>query len=214
MPEKNFLRSFLILSAFGLCLYGCVGPTERGGAQPSPTVTPVPGKALIVFVRPRTYITLVDSARAPVFKANIGGLVPEAVGVDSDPEIIGIVNAKTMAAYQIEPGEHLFMVVGGENADFMTADVLPNKTYYVLILARPGRFRVLFSFKAVDKQEQGSKDFKEIIASSTWVAKTAETLDYAASNMRSIRSRQSQNYRQWTQKAESQRPRLLPEDGT
>jgi len=79
-----------------------------------------------------------------------------------------------MAAYQIEPGEHLFMVVGGENADFMTADVLPNKTYYVLILARPGRFRVLFSFKAVDKQEQGSKDFKEIIASSTWVAKTAE----------------------------------------
>jgi len=106
------------------------------------------------------------------------------------------------------------MVVGGENADFMTADVLPNKTYYVLILARPGRFRVLFSFKAVDKQEQGSKDFKEIIASSTWVAKTAETLDYAASNMRSIRSRQSQNYRQWTQKAESQRPRLLPEDGT
>src|SRR5437899_8903073 len=77
-----------------------------------------------------------------------------------------------MVAYQLEPGRHLFMVVGGEDADFMTADVLPNRTYYVLVSARPGRFRVRFSFKAADKQEQGSKDFKEILASSAWVAKT------------------------------------------
>ena len=214
MTRTNFLRSFFILSAFGLCLYGCAGPTERGGAQASPTVTPMPGKALIVFVRPPTYITLVDSARAPVFEATNSEPAPETAGKDSKPEIIGILNAKTMVAYQIEPGRHLFMVVGGEDADFMTADVLPNRTYYVLVSARPGRFRVRFSFKAADKQEQGSKDFKEILASSTWVAKTTEALDYAASNMRSIRSRQYQNYRQWTQKAESQRPRLLPDDGT
>jgi len=174
----------------------------------------MPGKALIVFVRPPTYVTLVDYGQAPVFKTKNSDSALKTGGKDAEPEIIGILNAKTMIAYHVDPGRHLFTVVGGENADFMTADVLPNKTYYVLILARPGRFRVLFSFKAVDKQEQGSKDFKEIIASSTWVAKTAETLDYAASNMRSIRSRQSQNYRQWTQKAESQRPRLLPEDGT
>ncbi len=213
MTRTNFFRSFLILSVFGLCLHGCAGLTERGGAQLRPTVTPMPGKALIVFVRPPTYITLVDSARAPVFEARNSESAPETGGKDSKPEIIGILNAKTMTAYQIEPGRHLFMVVGGENADFMTADVLPDRTYYVLILARPGKFRVRFSFKTADKQEQGSKDFKEIIASSTLVAKTTEALDYAASNMRSIRSRQYQNYRQWTQKPESERPRLLPDDG-
>jgi len=174
----------------------------------------MPGKALIVFVRPPTYVTLVDHARAPVFEAKNSEPTPETAGRDSELEIIGILNAKTMTAYQIEPGRHLFMVVGGENADFMTADVLQNRTYYVLILARPGKFRVRFSFKTADKQEQGSKDFKEIIASSTLVAKATESLDYAASNMRSIRSRQYQNYRQWTQKPESERPRLLPDDGT
>ncbi len=214
MTKTNLLRSLLILSAFGLCLYGCAGPTERGGAQPGPTVTPMPGKALIVFLRPPTYVTLVDYARAPVFEAKDSETAAQTAGKDSEPEIIGVLNAKTMVAYQIEPGRHLFMVVGGENADFMTADVLPNRTYYVFILARPGRFRVLFSFKAADKGEQGSKEFKEIIASSTMVAKTTEALDYAASNMRSIRSKQRENYRRWTQKAESERPRLLPDDGT
>src|SRR5437667_2922056 len=88
MTRTNFFRSFLILSVFGLCLHGCAGLTERGGAQLGPTVTPMPGKALIVFFRPPTYITLVDSARAPVFEARNSESAPETGGKDSKPEII------------------------------------------------------------------------------------------------------------------------------
>src|SRR5437899_12074868 len=124
MTRTNFFRSFLILSVFGLCLHGCAGLTERGGAQLGPTVTPMPGKALIVFVRPPTYITLVDSARAPVFEATNSEPAPETAGKDSKPEIIGILNAKTMVAYQIEAGRHLFMLVGGEDVDVMLAVVI------------------------------------------------------------------------------------------
>jgi len=197
-----------------LGLYGCGGTPERSEAPLSATIAPLAGKALIVFVRPPTGITLVDYAQAPVFNAKNRDSAPETVGKDSEPEIIGILNAKKMVAYHVDPGRHLFMVVGGENADFMTAEVLPNRTYYVLVLARPGKFRVLFSFKAVDKQEQGSKDFKEILASSAWVVKTTEALNYAASNMSAIRSRQNENYRLWTQRRESERERLLPDYGT
>jgi hypothetical protein len=91
--------------------------------------------------------------------------------------------------------------------------VLPNKTYYVSVLARPGKFRAVLSLKAVDKQEQESKDFREIIASSSWIVKTPEAVSYATSNMSSIRSRQLEGYRIWIQKPESERQRLLPDHG-
>ena len=210
MTKTNSLSSLLIVSAFGLCLYGCAGPTERGAA--SPPVVPMPGKALVVFVRPPAYITIIDYGRIPVFEAKKSDSVTETAGKDSEPEIIGILPVRTMVAYHVDPGRHLFMVLG-QFADFMTADVLPNRTYYVFALARPGKFRALYSLKAVDKQEQGSKDFKEIIASFKWVVKTPEALNYAASNMAAIRSRQDESYRVWIQKAESERPRLLPDDG-
>ena len=172
----------------------------------------MPGEALVVFVRPPAYITIIDYGRIPVFEAKKSDSVTETVGKESEPEIIGILPVRTMVAYHVDPGRHLFMVLG-QFADFMTADVLPNRTYYVFALARPGKFRALYSLKAVDKQEQGSKDFKEIIASFKWVVKTPEALNYAASNMAAIRSRQDESYRVWIQKAESERPRLLPDDG-
>jgi len=76
----------------------------------------MPGKALIVFVRPPSYITILDFGRVPVFKAQNSDSVPEKVGKDSEPEIVGIFPIRTMIAYHVDPGRHLFMVVG-ENAD-------------------------------------------------------------------------------------------------
>src|SRR5258708_18999007 len=213
MVKTNPLYSLLVMCALELFLYGCGGTPERNDTPLSATVTPLAGKALIVFVRPLSYITIIDYPRAPVFEAKYAESAPETVGKDSEPEIVAILPVKTMVAYHVDPGRHLFMAVG-ESADFMTAEVLPNRTYYVLVLARPGKHAPLYSFKAVDKQEQGSKDFKEVIASSRWVVKTPEALSYAASNMPVIRSRQYESYRLWIQKAESKKPRLLPDYGT
>src|SRR6266853_737424 len=207
MTKKNF--PLLVVSAFALCLCGCTGPA---GTQSAPSVAPMPGKALIVFVRPPADVTIIDFGRVPVFEAKNSDSVPEIDGKDSEAEIIGTLPVRTMVAYHVDPGRHLFMAVG-QSANFIAADVLPNKTYYVLVLARPGKFRAVFSLKAVDKQEQESKEFQEIIASSSWIVKTPEAASYAASNISSIRSRQLEGYRTWIQKPESERPLLLPNDG-
>ncbi len=210
---KSASLCFLVC-ALELMLHGCGGTPERSEARPSAAVTPWPGKALVVFVRPPSGLTFVDYARAPVFRAQSAELVLDPVEKNSEPEIVGILPANTKIAYQIDPGKHLFMAVG-EGADFMAANVLANRIYYAVVLAQPGKGgRPHYSFKAVDRQEQGSKDFKELLEAARWVVKTRESLSYAASNMAAIKIKQYDGHRFWIQTTESERPNLLPDYGT
>src|SRR5882672_10885864 len=112
MTRLSFSHSlFFLLSAL---LYGYGDPTHSADT----VVGPTEGKALVVFVRTLSSdATSVDFRRSPVFELKSGASVPE---------LVGILSVRMMVAYQIDPGMHLFMVVG-ENADFMTADVLPNR---------------------------------------------------------------------------------------
>ena len=207
MTKSNSPQSLLIFSVFSMCLYGYGGHIGfiKDAHSATVTVTPMEGKALIVFVRaPSSDVTSLDYRRSPVF---------EITNSKSEPELVGILPVKTKIAYQIDPGKHLFMVVG-EIAEFMTAEVLPNSTYYVLVLARLGNRAAIYSLKAIDKREQISKDFKELIDSSKWVENTPVSLNWASSNMASVRSAQSASYSRWAQRPESERPHLLPDDGT
>jgi len=144
-----------------------------------------------------------DNARSSIFEIRDNS---------PDPQIVGLGGGGTKISYQVDPGKHLFMVVG-ETADFMAADVLPNSTYYVWVMVLEGKWRARYSLKAVDKQEQNSKDFIEQLASSKWVENMAVSRDWAASNMPSIRTRYTQYYPLWTKKPESERSSLLPNDG-
>ena len=62
---------------------------------------------MIVFLRPSTLGFAVQSS---VFNAT-----------EDTPDLVGIVAAKAKVAYQLDPGDYLFMVIG-ESADFMTAN--------------------------------------------------------------------------------------------
>ena len=208
MRNSDSSVSLFVALATVLCFYYGIGdsakPLSKAHAAGA-AVTPMEGKSLIVFVRALSSdATSVDYRKSPLFSLK---------GSESQPELIGILSAKTKLAYEIDPGQYLFMVVG-ENADFMTAEVLPNRVYYVLVLARIGNRAAIYSLKAVDRQAQTAEDFQELFASSNWIRNTPASLNWASSNMATIRPIQHQYYRLWTQKPDSEKPRLLPDHGT
>ena len=205
MTKTSALHQVVFAAVLSLCGYSGHIKFIQDAHAASATQTPIEGKALIVFVRTSSDATQLNYLSSPVFEIKNGS---------SEPELVGILREKTKIAYPLDPGKHLFMAVD-EIADFMTAEVLPNMTYYVLVLARPGNRRPIYSLKAVDKREQNSKEFRELIASSKWVEKTADSLNWAAkmSNKVAIASKQQRDYEPWISKPESERSRLLPNDG-
>lgn len=156
------------------------------------------GKAMVVFMRP----------------SNIGGLIQSSVFEikNGNPELIGIVSANTKVSYQLEPGSYLFMVIG-ESADFMSAELEANKTYYALVTPRIGWWKARFSLKPIHSAELDSAEFNEWQEECKWVENTPASDAWARENMSSIYSKHKEYYADWMEKAASDRPKLLPEDG-
>jgi hypothetical protein len=159
---------------------------------------PASGKSMIVFMRPSGLGFAIQSS---VFEIR-----------DDEPELVGIVAAKKKLTYQLEPGKHLFMVIG-ESADFMSADLEPNKIYYALVTPRMGMWKARFSLKPVHADELDSKQFNEWLDACEWVENTPASDRWAADNMASIISKQREYYIKWMDKEASERPALLPQDG-
>lgn len=193
------------LSCFSVCMLallvaGCAGTVKNMQPVPPESIVSAPqeGKSLLVFMRPSGLGFAIQSS---VFE------------IKSDkPSLVGIVAAKTKVSHQLEPGEHLFMVVG-ESADFMSAELEANKTYYALVTPRMGAWKARFSLKPVHANELATSQFTEWEEACEWVEKTAASDEWASSNMASIQSKQSKYYEKWMNKDVSERPRLLPGDG-
>jgi len=160
---------------------------------------PEKGKAVIVFMRPSGVGFAIQSS---VFE----------VKDNKTASLAGIVAAKTKVAYRLDPGKHLFMVVG-ESADFMTADVLPDKTYYAFVTPRMGVWKARFSLEPKHKQELNTADLNSELDSCKWVEKSPESEDWMRDNMEDIESKRAEYYPEWMQKDEADRPHLMPEDG-
>jgi hypothetical protein len=128
------LTALLVL---GASVVGCtrrnVNMTPTG--QAAATLKPHPGNSLVVFLRPGRAAGLVHAS------------------VYDDDTILGVSSANTAIPYQAKPGTHRFMVVG-EAADFLDADLVEGRTYYVLVGYRTGAWRVRFSLVPLDPQRQ------------------------------------------------------------
>jgi hypothetical protein len=197
-PSFNVVAT---LFALVLLLSGCAGQVrhmEEVAATGSP-VLPEPGKALVVFVRPSGFGFAIQSS---VFAIN-----------DNSSSLIGILAAKTKIAYQAEPGKHLFMVIG-ENADFMSATLEANKTYYAQVAPRMGLWKARFALEPVPKKELDTPELKSSLEDCRWVQKTAASENWASGNMASIQSKRTEYFKDWAAKLEFERPQLLAEDGT
>lgn len=178
----------------------CAGPIKNMRVVPAaePAPAPAAGKALVVFLRPPKLGSIYQSS---VFHMR-----------GEHPELVGIVAAQSKVAFQAEPGEHLFMVVG-QSADFMSTDLQAGKTYYALVTPRMGVLEARYSLKPMHGTELGSAEFEKWLADCRWVEMTPESSNWAGENQGDIVSKHDKYYPEWIGKPEGERPRLAPADG-
>ncbi len=193
---------YLIFITFTLFVAGCAveGPVKfMQVVEPGQEILkPEPGKALVIFIRPQTLGYKVQSS------------VFEVVGDECN--LVGIVAAKKRVAYMVEPGEHLFTVIG-ESADFMYADLEAGKTYYAEVTPRMGAWKARFSLRAVPKAEAESDKFNKNLSTCKWVKPNDESFEWASSNMQSIQQKRTAAYERWMARTEESRPKIHPEYG-
>ena len=132
--------------------------------------------------------------------------------VNDKPVLAGIVAAKTKVAYRTKPGTRLFMTLG-ENADFMTADLQPNKTYYAYVAPRMGAWKARFVFEPKTAKDLESAEFKSDFETCKWVEVSDESLRWLSENMSSIQSKRTEYYQDWLKQPANERSRLLANDG-
>jgi len=193
-------RSTSILLMLVFLFSGCAGSIKNMREVPagSAEVTPEKGKAVVVFMRPSGMGYAISSS---VFEVKGDSMT-----------LAGIVAAKAKVAYRADPGKHLFMVIG-ESADYMSAELLPNKIYYAYVTPRMGMWKARFSLVPVHKQELGTPEFDSDFGGCKWVEKIPESDAWMNENIESIKSKHAEYYPEWMAMPENERVHLLPADG-
>jgi hypothetical protein len=188
-----------LVAALALIASGCATVRYMKEMPPGSAVqAPKPGKAMVVFMR-STFLG--KAIGASVFEIR-----------NDNPELVGLVANDTKVAYEVDPGRHLFMVVS-ESADYMSADLAPNRTYYAFVDPRMGAFRARFSLAAVNRDGKRSQAAQNCLKDCRLVENTPESEGWARANMSDIRSKHAANYSRWNQKPTNEKPHLAREDG-
>ena len=197
--KRHPLFLLTLLFVVGL-LAGCTGPQKKMEVVTPDRIParPESGKAMVVFMRPSS---MGYGFQSSVFEVR-----------GNQPVLAGILAQKEKMAYQLDPGEHLFMVIA-ESADFMSAELEAGRVYHALVTPRMGAWRARFSLRPIHAPMLDSREFEAWDSACQWVVKLPESDQWARDNMPSIRSKQTRYYQKWMTKPESQRPRLLKEDG-
>lgn len=200
VTKENRVSFYLAAFTFVLLLSGCAGTVKNMSTVPAGEVitSPTEGQSMIIFMRPSSLGFAIQSSVFEVKEGNVS--------------LAGIVAAKKKVTYQLEPGEHLFMVIG-ESADFMSAELEPNKTYYALVTPRMGMWKARFSLKPIHSAELSSPQLNEWLQDCEWVKKSPASENWATSNMASIQSKRKEYYTKWISKDSGDRPKLFPQDG-
>lgn len=200
ITKKRQLQISLSSLVLALFISGCAGTVKNMQIVPPDRIVAEPeeGKSMVIFMRPSSFGFAVQSS---VFEIN-----------ENYPSLVGIVAAQAKVSYMVEPGEYLFMVIG-ESADFMSAELEANKTYFALVTPRMGAWKARFSLKPIHADELNTTQFQEWIDVTKWVEKSPDSDNWASNNMTSIKEKQIKYYAKWIQKDEEDRPELLPQDG-
>jgi hypothetical protein len=207
MAKRGIWKAALLLVVLMWFFGACAGKVRnmQVASPEEARIAPPEGKAVVVFLRPSKTSYMLQSS---VFEVR-----------ENDLSLVGIVAARAKAAYTLDPGKHLFMVAA-EEADFMSADLLPNKTYYVLISSKTAAGRadlrkmdIKLWLEPVHKDRLNSPEFTKWLDACTWVEKTPASESWATKSMPSIKIKQAEYYQKWMSKSEAERPALLPGDG-
>ena len=199
---KVINRNFLLIVATmlaGIFIAGCATSSKMQVLPPERVISaPEEGMSLVVFMRPSDFGGAIQSS---VFEIK-----------DEKPSLIGIVSANTKVSHQVKPGDYLFMVIG-ESADFMSAELEADKTYYALVTPRMGVWKARFSLKPIHAAELDTEEFNDWFEQCGWMENTPASEGWARENANSIYSKYTEYYADWMEKDAADRPKLLAEDG-
>ena len=182
---KKNLFSVLLLGIV-IIISGCTYPHRSGTIvsmreikSPNYTLIPQDGKALIVFIR--------QPCESHMYQASLLKVT------DDNPELVAILTAGAWTTFQVDPGKHFFMSSGyGSAPAFMNADLLANKTYYVLIKFWTngwGLYR--FYFNPVHREDPVSDDLQKILKDLRLVEKIPASEDWVRDNTQSLLEKQA-----------------------
>lgn len=191
MYKKIRVISLLVL--LGVVAGCATSPHLVEVSNPEEYMAPESGKALVVFMRPSSF----------------GGAIQATLYDGMD--YFATISAQTRVAYQAEPGEHLFMVIG-ESADFMAAELLPEKTYYALVTPRMGVWKARFSLKPINDGFP-DEDFQDYLESTRLMRVNPEGEQWAEENRQSIVQKHDEYLAKWNSKPEAEKPMLYPTSG-
>jgi len=197
---NNCFTIFFLTLIFPIFMMGCAGGLKYTRSVPPEKIVigPEAGMAMVVFMRPTSFGMAIQSS---VYK------------VDGDNlELVGFAPPRRKISYQLEPGKYLFMV-WGESADFMSAELEGDKTYYALVTPRVGVWKARFSLRPIHADEIGSEKFIKWRDSCEWVENSPSSYEWANDHMSTLKEKRKFYYERWMKKDPSARPKLLPEDG-
>ena len=161
-----------------------------------------PDRALIVFMRPVLRFYFIEAAIYDV--------------TDGSPVFVASLPGRAKLAFYAKPGKRRYMVVGVDNADFMTTNLDPGKVYYTLVSPSPGprfwfrSFSVTEPFKN-NKLDLNTSRFPSWYKKSRWVENLPIASSLVGAYMPSIRETMAEWLPKWQQRSDI--AVLNPEDG-
>ena len=194
IPKLFIARRYTLALATLALLTGCASPNMRLSEPGNVVNEATNGKALVTFIRPDKY-----------------GYSANAVVYDGDT-FVGVVPYQQKYAYLADPGEHMFMVVS-EAADFMKADLIAGKKYFVKVVPRLGGWRPRFSLEPIHKSDLRNPEVQQWIAEGRFVKNNDTAYEFAKRSEPSAQKKKKVYFEKWQNKPESEQPFLAPEDG-
>ena len=195
MPRLANFGAYIAASMLVILLGACA--TGEGYIRDVPAgktaYTPKLDKALVVFIRP--------SIMGVMFTTSIYDVT------NGEPEFTALVYTKTKIARYVAPGKRRLMVIGG-GADFIAADLVPGKVYYVLVKARYG---APFGLAPITTAEVNQPRFAGWYEATRWIENLNTAQTWAHDNKADAVQKHTPYLPRWLSKAE--RPVLKPEDG-
>ncbi len=190
----------LILFFHSAFLLSCAGPGRlmRPVTEEVAVSAPNDGKSLVVFMRPSDTFTTVQ---------------PSVYLIKEDtPSLIGIVAVKKKVAFETQPGEYLFMSLNHKTA-FLPAELLANKSYYVLIQPDGDIEKAQFDLQPVRFHQLESDIFNEWLRDCDWMEKSPQAEAWFNSNSHSVIKKYEKHFPEWQAYDKSKHLALFPGDG-
>ena len=180
ISKKDIPRLVILLAVVAMMLFvGCTRPMK---VMPQGTsYAPKSDKALMIFLRP---------SYDDRYRHESPGIY---IRQGDQLELVALSSAWSKIAYYARPGRNIYMV-DGETADFLQADVVANKTYYVQVSPRMGIASGRYSLRAVKKD---NAELASWLNRCNYYEKTPKAAEYEKSWAEHAKGKWDTYFREW-----------------